>query len=128
MWVAAAYDDLRRAGPDRATQVRRILDSYVVPWFGPQTSTVGDISYFMAHEWLLFLVGRRPSQPSARCWGSAALGSYPADGELSLREASELGGVSLATARRRWRDGQLPGAYRDQRGHVRVPEPAAVSL
>ena len=61
LWVAAAYDDLRRAGPDRAMQVRRILDGYVVPWFGPQTSTVGDISYFMVHEWLLTLVGRRRS-------------------------------------------------------------------
>lgn len=46
MWVAAAYDDLRRAGPDRAVQVRRILDAYVVPWFGPQTASVGEITYF----------------------------------------------------------------------------------
>jgi integrase len=30
--------------------------------------------------------------------------------------------------RRRWRDGQLPGAYRDERGHVRVPEATAVAL
>jgi hypothetical protein len=65
MWVAAAYDDLRRAGPDRATQGCRILDGYVIPWFGPQTVTIGDISYFMVHEWLLSLVGRRPSPPVA---------------------------------------------------------------
>ena len=50
VWVDAAYDDLRRAGPDRAEQMRRILDSYVIPWFGPQTSTVVDVSYFMVHQ------------------------------------------------------------------------------
>jgi hypothetical protein len=63
MWVVAAYDDLRRAGPDRALEVRRILRSYVIPWFGRQTNTVGDISYFMVHEWLLTLLGRRRSEP-----------------------------------------------------------------
>ena len=63
LWVAAAYDDLRRAGPDRAFEVRRVVDRYVVPGFGSQASTVGDISYFMVHEWLLTLVGRRPGEP-----------------------------------------------------------------
>ena len=65
-WVAAAYDDLRRAGPDRAEQVRRVLESYVIPWFGPQTNAVGEISYFMVHEWLLTLVGRRRTEPDDR--------------------------------------------------------------
>ncbi len=31
LWVNTAYDDLRRAGPDRATQVRWILNRYIVP-------------------------------------------------------------------------------------------------
>lgn len=57
-WVATAYDDLRRAGPDRATQVRWILSRYVIPWFGPQTSTIGDVTYFMVHAWLMRLAGR----------------------------------------------------------------------
>ena len=47
MWVAAAYDDIRWAGPDRAFEVPRILDGFVIPWFGPQPTTVGDIS----HSW-----------------------------------------------------------------------------
>lgn len=58
LWVTTAYDDLRRAGPDRATQVRRILSRYVNPWFGPQTSTIGDVTYFMVHAWLMRLAGR----------------------------------------------------------------------
>ena len=128
MWVAAAYDDLRRAGPDRGAQVRGVLDRYVIPWFGPQTSGVGDISYFMVHEWLLTLVGRRRSEPADRQKSPAVLGVSSADREFSLREAAEVGQVSLATARRRWRDGELTGAYRDSHGHVRVPEPATVGL
>lgn len=128
MWVAAAYDDLRRAGPDRGIRVRGVLDRYVIPWFGPQTSTVGEITYLMVHEWLLTLVGRqlsgvRDSQP-----GSEDVEASRAKGDLSLREAAEAGDVSLATARRRWRDGELSGAYRDSQGHVRVPELAAVAL
>jgi hypothetical protein len=63
MWVAATYDDLRRAGPDRGVRVRFVLDHYVIPWFGPQTSRVGDITYFMVREWLLTLVGRQRSEP-----------------------------------------------------------------
>lgn len=43
--------------------MRRVLDSYVIPWFGSQTSTVGDITYFMVHEWLLILIGRRRGEP-----------------------------------------------------------------
>ena len=74
MWVDAAYDDLRRTGPDRAEQIRRILDSYVIPWFGPQTSTVSDISYFMVHEWLLKLVGRGESMPDGSRWAPAVYG------------------------------------------------------
>jgi hypothetical protein len=66
MWVAPTYDDLRRAGPDRGTRVRGVLDRYVNPWFGPQTSSVGDITYFMVHEWLLTLVGRGRSEPDDR--------------------------------------------------------------
>ena len=58
LWVATAYDDLRRAGPDRATQVRWILSRYVNPWFGPQTSTIGEVTYFMVHAWLMRLAGR----------------------------------------------------------------------
>jgi integrase len=126
-WAAAAYDDLRRAGPERADQVRSILDGYVVPWFGPQTTTVADVSYVMAHQWLLALAGRGPTGPDDRPLGPAVgEGASRADRSLSLREVAETGQVSLTTARRRWRDGELPGAYRDARGHVRVPEPAAV--
>jgi hypothetical protein len=128
MWVDAAYDDLRRAGPDRAEQVRRILDSYVIPWFGPQTSTVGDISYFMVHEWLLNLVGRGEGTPDDSRRAPAVHGGSRVGGELLLREVAAMGEVSLATARRRWRDGELTGAYRDAHGHVRVPELAVAAL
>lgn len=58
LWVSTAYDDLRRAGPDRATQVRWILNRYVNPWFAPQTATIGDVTYFMVHAWLMRLAGR----------------------------------------------------------------------
>ena len=58
LWVTRAYDDLRRAGPDRATQVRWILSRYVNPWFEPQTSTIGEVTYFMVHAWLMRLAGR----------------------------------------------------------------------
>ena len=128
MWVAAAYDDLRRAGPDRAFEVRRILDGYVVPWFGPQTTTVGDISYFMVHEWLLNLVGRGRGDLEDGPAMPAALRVAGTETELSLSQAAELAEVSLATARRRWRDGELPGAYRAPYGHIRVPEPTIVTL
>jgi integrase len=128
MWVSAAYDDLRRAGPDRGIQVRGILDRYVIPWFGPRTTCVGDISYFMVHEWLLTLVGRRRSEPAGRQKSSVIPRQSKADRELSLREAAEVGQVSLATVRRRWRDGELSGAYRDSHGRIRVPGPATVAL
>lgn len=39
-----------------------------------------------------------------------------------------MGGVSLATLRRRWRDGELPSAYRDANGQIRVSEAAAAAL
>ena len=42
--MAAAYEDLRRAGPERADQVRRVVDTYLVPWFAPKTKTVSDIT------------------------------------------------------------------------------------
>ncbi|MDA8283256.1 MAG: hypothetical protein M0Z42_08180, partial [Actinomycetota bacterium] len=48
----------------------------------------------------------------------------PGGGELSLAEAARAAGVSLPTARRRWRSGLLPGAYRDPAGQVRVPAAA----
>src|SRR5580704_18800309 len=88
MWVSAAYDDLRRSGPDRGIRVRGVLDRYVIPWFGPQTSTVGDITYLMVHEWLLTLVGRQPSRVMDCPPGPEdVVGSRP-EGGLSLREAA----------------------------------------
>jgi len=63
LWVTRAYDDLRRAGPDRATQVRWILSRYVNPWFEPQTSTIGEVTYFMVHAWLMRLAGRGDTPP-----------------------------------------------------------------
>jgi hypothetical protein len=128
MWVAAAYDDLRRASPDRAFEVRRILDGYVTPWFGPQTTTVGDISYFMVHEWLLNLVGRGRGDLEDGPAIPAVLRVAETDTEVSLSQAAEMAEVSLATAQRRWRDGELPGAYRDSQGHIRVPEPTVAAL
>jgi hypothetical protein len=127
MWVAAAYDDLRRAEPDRAKQVRRIIDGYLLPWFTPQTNTVADITYFMVHEWLLTLVGRRSSQPESdrQIPVLKAVGEYR---EVSMREAAVAAKVSVATVRRRWRDGELVGAYRDSHGHIRVPEATAAAV
>jgi len=126
--VVAAYDDIRRAGPDRAEQIRRILDGYVLPWFAPRTTTVGDITYTMVHEWLLALVGRRPGDPDGRERRPRLVTSSAAGRERSLREAAEEAGISLATVRRRYHDGELPGAYREARGHIRVPEPAVAAL
>jgi len=127
-WMNAAYEDLRRGGPERAERVRRIVEGYLVPWFAPRTTTISDLSYLMAHEWLLHLVGRD------RAGGAAtSVVSMPtldgAEGlELGLAEAAEQADVSLPTVRRRWRAGQLPGAYRDARGHVRVPAAAVVAI
>ena len=128
MWVAATYDDLRRAGPDRGTRVRGVLDRYVIPWFGPQTTRVGDITYYMVHEWLLTLVGRGPCEPDDRPPMPEFLRAARTRREFSLREVAEVGEVSLATARRRWRDGELTGAYRNSHGYVRVPELATAAL
>ncbi len=121
-WMAAAYDDLRRGGPERAERVRRIVEGFLVPWFAPRTATVADVTYFMAHEWLLHLVGRDPATRHAPLPVPTA--GEQGGGELSLAEAAEAAGVSLPTARRRWRAGQLPGAYRDAAGQVRVPAAA----
>ena len=128
-WMNAAYEDLRRGGPDRAERVRRIIDGYLVPWFAPRTTTVADVTYYMAHDWLLHLVGRdhpsktrsAPSMPTALTDSVADTGGT---GELTLIEVAHLSGMSMATVRRRWRDGELSGAYRNAKGHVRVPRSA----
>ena len=128
-WMAAAYEDLRRGGPERAERVRRIVEGFLVPWFAPRTSTVADVTYFMAHEWLLHLVGRDRAEVSGTLLGPPPVRGPFRDGEeLSLAQAAKAAGVSLPTARRRWRAGQLPGAYRDQSGQVRVPAAAAVAI
>ena len=127
-WMDAAYEDLRRGGPDRAERVRRIIDGYLVPWFAPRTTTVADVTYYMAHDWLLHLVGREhttktrsvPATPAV----AASAGSDRGTEELTLAEVARLSGMSLPTVRRRWRDGELPGAYRNPKGHVRVPHAA----
>ena len=128
-WMNAAYEDLRRGGPERADRVRRIVDGYLVPWFAPRTTTISDLSYLMAHDWLLHLVGRGHS----RTTGTSAvvvpsLGIVDDKEELSLAQAAAAAGVSLPTARRRWRSGQLPGAYRNHTGQVRVPAAAVVAM
>jgi integrase len=126
-WTSAAYEDLRRGGPERADRVRQIIDTYLVPWFAPRTTTVADITYFMAHEWLLYLVGRERADGSDAPLGrSPSKTRRPTNGraEVGLKEAAEISGVSLPTVRRRWRNGQLPGAYRDVHGQIRVPDTA----
>ena len=130
-WMNAAYEDLRRGGPDRAERVRRIVDGYLVPWFAPRTTTVADVTYFMVHDWLLHLVGREHATKTRSTPIAPASPTSAADDtadELSLAEVARLSGISLPTVRRRWRDGQLPGAYRNTRGHVRVPAEALDSV
>jgi hypothetical protein len=128
-WMAAAYEDLRRGGPERAERVRRIVEGFLVPWFAPRTTNVADVTYFMAHEWLLHLVGRDRAQVSGSLLGPPPVpGPYRDGEELSLADAARAAGVSLPTARRRWRAGQLPGAYRDATGAVRVPAAAALAI
>ena len=63
MWVAATYDDLRPGRSSRGLGPggpRSLCDSLVRP---ARTNSVGDITYFMVHEWLLTLVGRQRSEP-----------------------------------------------------------------
>jgi integrase len=128
-WMAAAYEDLRRGGPERAERVRRIVEGFLVPWFAPRTATIADVTYFMAHEWLLHLVGRDRAEVSGTLLGPPPVPGAWCDGEeLSLAQAAKAAGVSLPTARRRWRAGQLPGAYRDPTGQVRVPAAAALAI
>ncbi|MHB1885739.1 MAG: hypothetical protein ACYCVV_12135 [Acidimicrobiales bacterium] len=124
-WMAAAYEDLRRGGPGRAERVRRIVEGFLVPWFAPRTTTISDVTYFMAHEWLLHLVGRDPAVRHAPMPIPAA---GQAGTELSLADAAQAAGVSLPTARRRWRAGLLPGAYRDPAGQIRVPASAVAAI
>ncbi len=129
-WMAAAYEDLRRGGPDRAERVRRIIDGYLVPWFAPRTPTIADLSYFMVHDWLLHLIGRDQTSQSGPTRGGSPQPNGVSSGgdELTLAEAARVCGVSLPTVRRRWRDGQLPGAYRNAQGHVRVPAGALSAI
>jgi AcrR family transcriptional regulator len=128
-WMNAAYEDLRRGGPDRAERVRRIIDGYLVPWFAPRSTTVADVTYYMAHDWLLHLVGREHptttrSIPATPATSPASARTDRGSEELTLAEVARLSGMSLPTVRRRWRDGELPGAYRNPKGHVRVPTAA----
>lgn len=128
-WMAAAYEDLRRGGPERAERVRRIVEGFLVPWFAPRTTTIADLTYFMTHEWLLHLVGRDRAEASGALLGPPPVSGPFRDGEeLTLAQAAQAAGVSLPTARRRWRAGQLPGAYRDPTGQVRVPAAAALAI
>jgi predicted site-specific integrase-resolvase len=128
-WTVAAYDDLRRAGPERADQIRHLIETYLVPWFAPRTQSVTDITYFMAHDWLLWLVGREKGQtPSGTVRPSHRDVSSIGRGEVGLAEAAEICRVSLPTVRRRWQDGLLPGAYRNDHGQVRVPEQALAKI
>jgi integrase len=127
-WMNAAYEDLRRGGPERAERVRRIVEGYLVPWFAPRTTTISDLSYLMAHEWLLHLVGRDRAGGAVTSVVSTSTVDVAEGVELGLAEAAEQAGVSLPTVRRHWRAGQLPGAYRDARGHVRVPAAAVVAI
>lgn len=67
----------RVAGAGRADAVgpphrRRLPRSLLRP---PHHHSIADVSYFMAHEWLLYLIGR----DRARAAGTA-LGSPPAPG------------------------------------------------
>jgi len=128
-WMNAAYEDLRRGGPERAERVRRIVEGYLVPWFAPRTATISDLSYLMAHDWLLHLVGRDRSGTTGRTAVLVpSLGVLDDGAELSLKQAAEATGLSLPTVRRRWRAGQLPGAYRDHTGQVRVPAAAVAGV
>jgi integrase len=123
-WMAAAYEDLRRGGPERADRVRRIVEAYLVPYFAPRTTTVADVTYQHCHDWLLSLVGR--DQPAQH--GVARSTTPVGDEEIGLAELAQAAGVSLPTARRRWRAGALPGAYRDHNGQVRVPASAVATV
>ncbi len=129
-WMSAAYEDLRRGGPDRAERVRRIVDGYLVPWFAPRTTTVSDVTYLMAHEWVLRLIGRQQTAVSSTTRAGLLPQSQidPVATELTLAEAARAAGVSVPTVRRRWRDGRLPGAYRDPLGQIRIPVAALVSI
>lgn len=124
-WMSAAYEDLRRGGPDRAERVRRIIDGYLVPWFAPRTTTIADVSYVMAHDWVLQLIGRQQSDTLVGP-GAPRPGADTEASELSIAEAAHAAGVSVPTVRRRWQDGRLPGAYRDPLGQIRIPV-AAIS-
>jgi hypothetical protein len=128
-WMAAAYEDLRRGGPERAERVRRIVEGFLVPWFAPPHDD---------HRRCHLLHRARVAAPPRRARprrverhpARPAAGPRPfCDGEeLSLAQAARAAGVSLPTARRRWRAGQLPGAYRDPTGQVRVPAAAALAI
>ena len=118
----------RRAGTGRAGPAHRRRRTWS-RGSRPAPTTITDVSYLMAHEWLLRLVGRdRPGSPgNSRSW-LAPMSSDGGEGELSLAEAAQAAGVSLPTVRRRWRAGQLPGAYRDHTGRVRVPVAAVAAI
>ena len=91
-----------RAGPPHRRGVPRPLVR------APHRSPSPTLSYLMAHEWLLRLVGRDPGRRRQWAAGEPLPGSRDGDGELGLAEAAKAAGVSLPTVRRRWRAGQLP--------------------
>jgi integrase len=84
---------------------------------------------FMAHDWLLWLVGREKGETQRGIARSSEAGEAGSGRrEVGLAEAAEICGVSLPTVRRRWQDGLLPGAYRNDHGQVRVPEQALAKI
>jgi hypothetical protein len=80
------------ASPERGVQIRGVLDRRVIPWFGPQTTCVGD-TYFMLHERVLTLGGRRPSGAEGDPGKSAGTVGVGLSRELSQREAARGGSV-----------------------------------
>ena len=97
LWVVTAYDDLRPAGLDRATQVRWILNRHVNPWFAPQTGTLGDTTCFRVHAWLCWMywsrgpysfMGRWHRTSSPDVTSRARFIRYPSDIEAAHRKVT----------------------------------------
>ena len=70
-WMAAAYEDLRRGGPERAERVRRIVEGYLVPWFAPRP---------------------RPSPTSATSWRTSGCSTWSAVTSEARPSAGRPGG------------------------------------
>jgi len=106
-WFNQRYVADRSAGPDRRDAVKKILETYVIPFFAPRVSDIDDLLADDVEAFMRQLAGYTPIEPMGT-------GSGPMVARMfTVQEAAEFAGVNRSTIRRALHDGKLPNAYRD---------------